>query len=147
MKFLRKDFLMNRFFLVTIIFIVFLGCTQNEFVEVPEFYWDGGHALDLPILGLSKDVSTVEIDRVEVIGLSELWSEKKVSVPLILGQQIVDIEVWISGPVRSLLNAETSELISVSYTADERFYSISCQTLTRDVSVLSVQPNVIEKLN
>lgn len=117
------------------------------FVEVPEFYWDGGHALDLPILGLSKDVSTVEIDRVEVIGLSELWSEKKVSVPLILGQQIVDIEVWISGPVRSLLNAETSELISVSYTADERFYSISCQTLTRDVSVLSVQPNVIEKLN
>jgi hypothetical protein len=117
------------------------------FVELPEFYWDGGHALDLPILGLSKDLSTVEIDRVEVIGLSELWSEKKVSVPLILGQQIVQVEVWISGPVRSMLNSDILELIDVTYSTHERFYSISCQSLTRDVSVLSVQPNVIEKLN
>lgn len=117
------------------------------FVEVPEFFWDGGHALDLPISGLSKDLSTVEIDRVEVIGLSELWSEKRVSVPLILGQQIVDVEIWISGPIRSLLNAEIPDLIDVSYASDERFYLISCQALTRDVTVLSVQPNVIEKLN
>ena len=117
------------------------------YIELPEFYWDGGHALDLPILGLSKDLSTVEIDRVEVIGLSELWTENKVIVPIILGQQIVDVEVWVSGPVRSLLKAEISELIDVSYSLGEGYYSISCKNLTRDVSVLSVQPNVIEKMN
>lgn len=117
------------------------------YVEMPEFYWDGGHALDLPILGLNKDLNTVQIDRVEVIGASELWSEKKVSVPLILGQQIVDIEVWISGPVRSLSNQEINQLIDVSYQNAGRFYLISCQTVVPDVTVLSVQPNVIEKLN
>lgn len=117
------------------------------YVEMPEFYWDGGHALDLPILGLNKDLNTVQIDRVEVIGASELWSEKKVSVPFILGQQIVDIEVWISGPVRSLSNQEINQLIDVSYQQTGRFYSISCQTVVPNVTVLSVQPNVIEKLN
>lgn len=117
------------------------------YVELPEFFWDGGHALDLPIQGLNKDLSTIEIDRVEVIGASELWTEKKVDIPLILGQQIVDIQVWVSGPRRFLINTDISKLINVSYTENQRSYSVECDPLVPKVSVLAVQPNLIEKLN
>jgi len=116
-------------------------------VDLPEFYWEGAHALDVQIKGLGKDLATVESDRAEVMGASELWTEKKLQVALILGQQIIDVEVWVSGPKRALKNFQTEELVELSWEEYERAFSIVCRPLNPYVSVLSVRPNSIEKLD
>lgn len=115
-------------------------------VNLPDFLWDGNHAFDLPVEGLGSSLTSISEERIEVRGASALWIENKFEVPLVLGSQIVDVEVWVSGPKKELLSRTVEELITLSGIQNETNYTIVAVPVKENISVLSVIPNRVERI-
>jgi len=115
-------------------------------VNLPEFLWDGNHAFDLPVEGLGSSLTSISEERIEVRGTSALWTENKFEVPLVLGSQIVDVEVWVSGPKKALLSRTFEELITLSAVQNESNYTIVAEPVKENISVLSITPNRVERI-
>ena len=115
-------------------------------VNLPDFLWDGNHAFDLPVEGLGSNLTSISKERIEVRGASALWTENKFEVPLVLGSQIVDVEVWVSGPKKALLSRTFEELITLSAVQNASNYTIVAEPVKENISVLSITPNRVERI-
>ena len=115
-------------------------------VNLPDFLWDGNHAFDLPVEGLGSSLTSISEERIEVRGASALWTEDKFEVPLVLGSQIVDVEVWVSGPKKALISRTFEELITLSAVQNESNYIIVAEPVKENISVLSITPNRVERI-
>ena len=115
-------------------------------VNLPDFLWDGNHAFDLPVEGLGSSLTSISEERIEVRGASALWTENKFEVPLVLGSQIVDVEVWVSGPKKALISRTFEELITLSTVQNETNYIIVAEPVKENISVLSITPNRVERI-
>jgi hypothetical protein len=115
-------------------------------VNLPDFLWEGNHVLDLSVEGLGSSLTSISEERIEVRGASALWIEKKFEVPLVLGNQIVEVKVWVSGPKNALLSIAFEELITVSSIQNETNYTIEAVSVKENISVLSVTPNRVERI-
>ena len=115
-------------------------------VNLPDFLWDGNHAFDLPVEGLGSSLTSISEERIEVRGASALWTENIFEVPLVLGSQIVDVEVWVSGPKKALLSRTFEELITLSAVQNATNYTIVAEPVKENISVLSITPNRVERI-
>ncbi|HCP41308.1 MAG TPA: hypothetical protein DIT65_05895 [Cryomorphaceae bacterium] len=126
-----------------------VGSTEAVFrarlrVDLPNFLWDGNHAFELPVEGLGSSLAAVSDERVEVRGASALWIENKFEVPFVIGNQIVDVKIWVSGPKKGLLSRTFEELVALTAVQNEINYTIEAAPLKENISVLSVTPNMVE---
>lgn len=116
------------------------------YVNLPNFLWKGNLVLDLPVEGLGSSLTSISEEQIEVRGESALWIEKKFEVPLVLGSQIVEVKVWVSGPKNALLSRSFEELITLSAVQNETSYSIVAAPVIENISVLSVLPIRVERI-
>jgi hypothetical protein len=114
-------------------------------VELPEFTWTGGHSLVLPLQGMNTKVSSVDFTKVEVIGATALWIEKRFTKSIVVDQKMHDLEIWIAGPSQYLTNVTLEELVLLSTIESPTSIKIETEILKDKISLLSIQPNSIER--
>ena len=115
-------------------------------VELPEFTWKGGHSLNLPLNGIDNKVSSIDYTKVEVIGATALWVEKRFTKSIVVDQKMHDIEIWIEGPSQYLTNVTLEELVLFTTIESPTSIKIGTEILKDKISLLSIQPNSIERL-
>ena len=114
-------------------------------VELPEFTWKGGHSLILPLQGINNKISSMDFTKIEVIGATALWTEKRFTKSIVVDQKMHDIEIWIAGPSQYLNNVTLEELVLFSTMESPTSIKIETEILKDKISLLSVQPNSIER--
>ena len=111
---------------------------------VPDFEWDGSHALHLELKCSERAVRMLSTS-VDLVGTTEDWAEKRYTLERVLGQRIFHIEVWLSGPAAQLKNSEVSDLCSVSFQDGGSHEWVEVKSKGPLVSVLEVVPSSLEK--
>jgi hypothetical protein len=115
-------------------------------VELPDFTWIGEHALNLPLNGIDNRVSSMEYTKVEIIGTTALWVERRFTKSIVVDQKMHDIEIWIAGPSQYLANESLEELVHLSTIESPKSIKIETELLKDKISLLSIQPNSIDRL-
>ena len=99
-----------------------------------------------PLNGIDNKVSS-DYTKVEVIGATALWVEKRFTKSIVVDQKMHDIEIWIAGPSQYLTNVTLEELVLFTTIESPTSIKIETEILKDKISLLSIQPNSIEHWN
>ena len=111
---------------------------------LPDFEWDGSHALNLELQCSERSVRMLTTS-VDLVGTTEDWAEERYVVERIIGQRINRIDVWVSGPAARLRKAAIEDVCEVRFRDGGDIEWVEVEPRGSLISVLEVVPSSLEK--
>ena len=111
---------------------------------LPDFEWDGSHALNLELQCSERSVRMLTTS-VDLVGTTEDWAEERYVVERIIGQRINRIDVWVSGPAARLRRAALEDVCEVRFKDGGDIEWVEVEPRGALISVLEVVPSSLEK--
>ncbi len=115
----------------------------QPYVQAPKMEWQGEQTLELPVLGIDRTISTDQ-HWMTLVGESAQWAEQKVEKTMAYQNRSVRVELWVSGPLKTLANDAFKETVALEWRIEGERLRIDPFVSNPNVVVLSYSPKYVQ---
>ena len=107
-------------------------------ITAPSFVWSGSNQKELPLDKLPRYI-TSQVNWIIISANADAWTEVEQRLNLSYQNQNYPIDLWLSGPMSTLINA-TETLVDVEWRTEHQRLRVDISSLSPGVEVLNYEP-------
>lgn len=117
--------------------------TCEPYVEMPKIEWQGAQTLELALLGIDRSISTDQ-HWIKLVGEAAQWAEQKFEKTIVYQNKSVNVELWVSGPLKELAQDTFKESIALEWRIEGERLRIDPFISDPNVVLLSYSPKYLQ---
>lgn len=110
-------------------------------ITAPSYVWSGSNQKELSLDKLPRYI-TSQVNWIIISANEDAWTEVKQTVNLRYQNQNYPIDLWLSGPMSTLVNA-TEKLVDVEWRMEDQRLRVDIRSLSPGVEVLNYEPKYV----
>lgn len=111
-------------------------------ITVPFLVWDGTDQKELPLDKLPRYISS-EVNWLNISASADAWTEIEQRINLRYQNRNYPINLWLSGPMSTLVNAAES-FVEVEWRMEDQRLRVDIRAISSGVEVLNYEPKYVQ---
>lgn len=111
-------------------------------ITVPFLVWDGSDQKELPLDKLPRYISS-EVNWLNISASADAWTEIEQRINLRYQNRNYPINLWLSGPMSTLVNAAES-FVQVEWRMEDQRLRVDIRAISPGVEVLNYEPKYVQ---